>query len=96
MGRADRLSPPSRYDTSVTNGVKRHPELIPHIASPNGFTASDIAIRVRERCAPYGPRHAAYDLKKLRRKHIVCRIAHTQKTQCRLPSHPHARKVSNP
>ena len=43
-------------------------------ASPNGFTASDIAARVRQRCAPYGPRHAAYDLKKLRGKHIVCRI----------------------
>ncbi len=47
--------------------------------SPNGFTASDIAARVRERCAPYGPRHAAYDLKKLRGKHIVCRIGHTRR-----------------
>jgi hypothetical protein len=48
-------------------------------ASPNGFTASDIAARVRQRCPPYGPRHAAYDLKKLRGKHIVCRIAHTRR-----------------
>jgi hypothetical protein len=46
--------------------------------SPNGFTASDIAARVRERCAPYGPRHAAYDLKKLRGKQIVRRIGHTR------------------
>jgi len=45
--------------------------------SPNGFTASDIAVRMRERCAPYGPRHAAYDLKKLRGKQIVRRIGHT-------------------
>jgi DNA-binding transcriptional ArsR family regulator len=48
-------------------------------ASPNGFTASDIAARVRERCTPYGPRHAAYDLKKLRGKHIVCRVGHTRR-----------------
>ena len=47
--------------------------------SPNGFTASDIAARVRERCAPYGPRHAAYDLKKLRGKQIVRRIGHTRR-----------------
>jgi len=49
--------------------------------SPNGFTASDIAARVRKSCAPYGPRHAAYDLKKLRGKHIVCRIGHTRRYQ---------------
>ena len=48
-------------------------------ASPNGFTASDIATRVAQRCPPYGPRHAAYDLKKLRGKHIVCRIGHTRR-----------------
>jgi hypothetical protein len=47
--------------------------------SPNGFTASDIAARVRERCPPYGPRHAAYDLKKLRGKQIVRRIGHTRR-----------------
>jgi hypothetical protein len=47
--------------------------------SPNGFTASDIATRVRKSCASYGPRHAAYDLKKLRGKHIVCRIGHTRR-----------------
>jgi repressor of nif and glnA expression len=48
-------------------------------ASPNGFTASDIAARLRQRCPPYGPRHAAYDLKKLRSKHIVCRIGHARR-----------------
>src|ERR1700757_9039 len=47
--------------------------------SPNGFTASDIAARVRDRNPKYGPRHAAYDLKKLRGKHIVCRIGHTHR-----------------
>lgn len=47
--------------------------------SPNGFTASDVAARVRDRHAQYGPRHAAYDLKKLRGKHIVCRIGRTRR-----------------
>ena len=53
--------------------------------SPNGFTASDVAARV---CAShqqtplhYGPRHAAYDLKKLRGKHIVRRIDHTRRDE---------------
>jgi len=48
-------------------------------ASPNGFTASDVAARVRQHHAPYGPRHAAYDLKKLRGKHILCRIGYTRR-----------------
>ena len=51
--------------------------------SPNGFTASDVAARVRfignDRHAQYGPRHAAYDLKKLRGKHIICRIGRTRR-----------------
>jgi hypothetical protein len=53
--------------------------------SPNGFTASDLAARVRalgnDRHPQYGPRHAAYDLKKLRGKRIVCRIGHTRRYQ---------------
>ena len=43
--------------------------------SPNGFSASDVAARVRafskQSPSQYGPRHAAYDLKKLRGKHII-------------------------
>lgn len=53
--------------------------------SPNGFTASDVAARV---CAcgndprpRYSPRHAAYDLKKLRGKQIICRIGRTRRHQ---------------
>jgi hypothetical protein len=46
--------------------------------SPNGFTASDVAARVRalskQSPSQYGPRHAAYDLKKLRGKQILRRI----------------------
>ena len=51
--------------------------------SPNGFTASDVAARVRasgdQHHAQYGPRQAAYDLKKLRGKHIVARIGRTRR-----------------
>jgi hypothetical protein len=51
--------------------------------SPNGFTASEVAARVcashRETLLQYGPRQAAYDLKKLRGKHIVRRIGHTRR-----------------
>ena len=58
---------------------------------PNGFIASDVAARVRALSKPrvralskqsqseYGPRHAAYDLKKLRGKQIVRRIGHTRR-----------------
>ena len=49
--------------------------------SPNGFTASQVAAQVRllSKLNPlqYSPRHAAYDLKKLRGKHIVQRIGRT-------------------
>src|ERR1700758_5414095 len=57
--------------------------------SPNGFTASDVAARVRaignQHHAQYGPRQAAYDLKKLRGKHIVARIGRTRRYEA-LPS----------
>src|SRR5437899_2332647 len=52
-------------------------------SSPNGFTASEVAARVRalskQSPSQYGPRHAAYDLKKLRGKHIIRRIGHTRR-----------------
>jgi hypothetical protein len=57
--------------------------------SPNGFTASEVAARVRaignQHHAHYGPRQAAYDLKKLRGKHIVARIGRTRRYEA-LPS----------
>jgi hypothetical protein len=50
---------------------------------PNGFTASDVATRVRalthQTPSPYGPRYAAYDLKKLRGRHILRGIGHTRR-----------------
>ena len=52
---------------------------------PGGFTASQLAEHVRRLSwqseSEYGPRRAAYDLKKLRGKHIVSRIAKTSRYQ---------------
>src|SRR6202163_934599 len=51
--------------------------------SPGGFTASQLAHQVRSRSqhseSEYGPRHAAYDLKKLRGKQMVGRIDKTRR-----------------
>jgi hypothetical protein len=52
-------------------------------ASPHGFTASESADRVRalgnHSQSQYGPRRAAYDLKKLRGKEIVRRVGRTRR-----------------
>jgi hypothetical protein len=52
-------------------------------ASPQGFTASNLARQVRllsnQAESEYGPRRGAYDLKKLRAKNIVRRIAQTRR-----------------
>jgi hypothetical protein len=49
--------------------------------SPGGFTAPQLAEQVRRLSqqddSQYGSRRAAYDLKKLRGKQIVCRIGRT-------------------
>ena len=54
-------------------------------ASPGGFTASQLAEQVRRQSqqsnSEYSPRQAAYDLKKLRGKQIVCRIGQTARYQ---------------
>ncbi|MGH9629081.1 MAG: hypothetical protein ACRD7E_12225 [Bryobacteraceae bacterium] len=51
--------------------------------SPGGFTASDLARQVRvlsrQSEIEYGPRRAAYDLKKLRGKKVVQRIGQTRR-----------------
>jgi hypothetical protein len=51
--------------------------------SPAGFTASELAHRVRtmsgEAEFDYGPRRAAYDLKKLRGKAMVCKIGSSRR-----------------
>ena len=45
---------------------------------PGGFTSGDLAVKAQERLGvsadDYQPRQAAYDLKKLRGKMLVCKI----------------------
>lgn len=52
-------------------------------SSPAGFTASELACQVRalgkQSESAYGPRRAAYDLKKLRGKKIIRRIGQTRR-----------------
>jgi hypothetical protein len=56
---------------------------------PEGFTAHDVAAKVRLRLgapgAPYTPRQAAYDLAKLRGKTLVERVAATRRYQAPIP-----------
>lgn len=51
--------------------------------SPKGFTASDLAVKVRALSGlpdkPYQPRQAAYDLKKLRGKEFVRKIGNSRR-----------------
>jgi len=53
------------------------------VATPGGFTVSELAARVRalgkHRQSQYGTSRAAYDLKKLRGKQIVRRIGRTRR-----------------
>lgn len=57
-------------------------------ANPRGFTASELATKVREIMGngdiPYQSRQASYDLKKLRGKELVCPIQHSRRYQATL------------
>ncbi len=57
--------------------------------SPNGFTASQLASKVQSLTgqseSTYGPRRAAYDLKKFRAKQLVHRIDSTRRYEVLLP-----------
>src|SRR6201997_2352785 len=87
----ERLPLASHVGNTLVGGIDLNKARMLHVVealialspSANGFTASDLAVRVRlfsQQCPlPYGPRHAAYDLKKLRGKQIVQRIARTRR-----------------
>ncbi len=57
--------------------------LLPLAVKPRGFQASDLAARVAELLGSegqsYGPRQAAYDLKKLRAKGLIHKIDHSRR-----------------
>ena len=89
----ERLPLASRVGKTLVGGIDLNKARMRHVVealialspSANGFTASDLAARVRlfseQGPLPYGPRHAAYDLKKLRGKQIVQRIVRTRRYQ---------------
>ena len=83
----------SRVGKTMVGGIDLNKPRLRHVAeavlalsaSADGFTASALADQVRafgNQGAPvYGPRQAAYDLKKLRGKQIVHRISATRRYQ---------------
>jgi hypothetical protein len=85
------LPAPSRIGKTIVGGIDLNKQRIRQVVealialSPlhAGFTASELAARVNSLGGhgqpPYGPRQAAYDLKKLRGKQIVRRIGHTHR-----------------
>src|SRR5215468_184043 len=87
----ERLPLASRVGKTLVGGIDLNKARMRHVVealialspSANGFTASDLAARVHlfneQGPLPYGSRHAAYDLKKLRGKQIVQRIARTRR-----------------
>src|ERR1700739_2787726 len=95
----ERLPLASRVGKTLVGGIDLSKARMRHVVealialspSANGFTASDLAARMRlfreQGPLPYGPRPADFDLKKLRGKQIVQRIARTRRDHT-LPAGP--------
>ena len=87
----ERLPLASRVGKTMVGGIDLNKPRLRHVAgavialsaSPDGFTASALADQVRafgdQSPSAYGPRQAAYDLKKLRGKDVVQRIGSTRR-----------------
>ena len=87
----EQLPAPSQVGKTTVGGIDLNKPrmrwvieaLIALSPSPGGFTASELASQVRvlskQSESEYGPRPAAYDLKKLRGKKVVRRIGQTRK-----------------
>jgi hypothetical protein len=87
----DNLSRPGKLGSSSVAGIDLSKQRLRAVlnavlalaASPNGMTVSDLAAKVREllglAAQEYKPRHAAYDLKKLRAKQWVFPIGKSRR-----------------
>jgi hypothetical protein len=87
----DQLTQPATIGNTKVGGIDWNKARIRWVAHsvlalsplPAGFTASQLAARVRclngQQPAEYGPRHAAYDIRKLRAKQMIRRIGKTQR-----------------
>ena len=90
----ENLPSPSKVGETKVGGVDFNKTRMRRVAkailalstSPGGFTASELAQKVRamsgEPESAYGPRRAAYDLKKLRGKGMVCKIGTSRRYEC--------------
>ena len=93
----ERLPAPSRVGKVTVGGIDLNKPRMRWVAEAvialsacsDGFTASDIAARIRDlgklTPAQYGPTRAAYDLKKFRGQQIVQRIGQTRRYQSNPP-----------
>jgi hypothetical protein len=87
----EQLPAPSQVGKTTVGGIDLNQPRMRHVIEalialsplPGGFTASELASQVRvlskQSESEYGPRRAAYDLKKLRGKKVVRRIGQTRR-----------------
>ena len=66
--------------------------------APNGFTVTEFAEQVRalDPDSGYSTRHASYDLRKIRGKHLVERQGRTRRYHSTTRSRPHHRRPAHP
>lgn len=96
-GALDELPAPTVRGTQRLAGVDLQKPRMRQVAQavvalapqPGGFTAADVAERVHDQNGPvtaeYTPRRAAYDLRKLRGKHLVDRVQGTRRYRVNPP-----------
>lgn len=87
----DRLPTPTLFGSTTVAGIQLDQPRMRAVLqavlalapAPNGFTSSDLAHKVRhilgDAAAGYLPRHAAYDLKKLRAKQLVHKLGNSRR-----------------
>jgi hypothetical protein len=90
-GTLERLPLPAQLGATRVGGINFNQARMRHVVraivalspSPRGFAASQLADKVRSLTgqaeSEYGPRRAAYDLKKLRAKQVARRIESTRR-----------------
>jgi hypothetical protein len=90
-GAWDELSKPSQVGKSRVTGIQMASARLGAVmesvlalaTQPDGFTSGELAIQVRRRLdgdeSDYQARHAAYDLKKLRGKHLVEKVGNSRR-----------------
>jgi hypothetical protein len=87
----EKLPQPAQIGQTKVGGIDLNKPRMRHVseavlalsAAPAGFTASDLARQVNSMSgqteSEYGPRRAAYDIKKLRAKGMVCKIGKSRR-----------------